>query len=212
MKKRGITLLELMIWSVLALIVSTMVAQLLRPVLEFSRVEAEKSDAYLDATLVMTRLLADLNDANSSGLSFHNPNMTAPNVPDASQLSTLCIQPQESASQSQQPVFKEQLILYRAVSGQKGLKRAVIRPPVLALTRLTPLRPSLQESEAAFLNPANETRSLSQNVSKFLVENQDSSLAEGQIGSVLAITLHVSNPRGTYEFKQSRKYSVRTSL
>ena len=62
MKRRAFTLIEALVWSALALVVSTLVVLMLRPVLEFSRVEAEKSDAYLDATLVMTRLLGDLSN------------------------------------------------------------------------------------------------------------------------------------------------------
>lgn len=195
------TLVEMMVWSVLAFLVLAMLTVILIQVLRYARVESGRSHTFLTEMRALSWLSQDLRYANSAAVAVHQ----ADDAP-----TWVSIQTSSAITSSEQARFEEQLVIYGWKPSEAVLWRFVARPPVLSLDPLVPIRPSQAELSLWSGDPRTERHHLADFVASFKLLGKDGPLP-ARISGFLRIQLRTTSPDGQQSFLQQRLISLRFS-
>ena len=150
------TLVELLAWSVLALLVLALAYGMLSRILKVVRVEGERSHSFLNEAQALNWLYQDLRYANGAGVVIHQgvdlPTFLAIHVPTRS-------------DGAQQPEFADRQLFYHWDPQRQVLRRCVTTVP--GYNPLLPQRPTVTALETLALTPGLEARHLADHVSGF---------------------------------------------
>lgn len=203
MRRRGATLIEIMVWSVLALLTLGMAVFMVMQILRYARRETDRSHGFLGEVRSLTWLSEDLRFANASGLVVHESD-TGPTY--------LCIHSPSVSSDSQQARFDNRLVFYHWDPQARVLRRCVAASPMVSLNSFSPTRPTFAELEGYRLDPRLERRQLADFVTSFKIRDKNQQLlTPNRMPSPLTIQLQTVSPDGKQTFLQERLLSVRTT-
>lgn len=195
------TLIEFMVWTVLAALVLGMLTFMLIQILRYARVESGRSHSFLAEMRSMSWLSQDLRYANSAGVVVHQ----ADDSP-----TWLAIQLSSAVTSSEQAHFDDQLVFYGWRPSERVLWRYLARPPVLTLNPLAPIRPSEGELALWSSDARTQHHPLADFVTSFKLLGKDGPLPP-RINGFLRIHLETTSPDGKQSFQQERLISVRFS-
>jgi len=199
--RRGMTMIELMVWSTLALIVLGLMTFMMIQVMRYARVESGRSHSFMAEMRTMNWLSQDLRYANSAGLVVHQGD---------AQPTWVAIQISSPTTPGEQPRFGDELVYYHWKPSEGVVSRCVLRPPAVTLNPIDPFRPSQVDLQNLDNGPGVERHMLADFVTSFKLAGKSGPLP-AHLSGLLRIQLETTSPDQKQTFRQERLISVRFS-
>ena len=180
-------MVELMVWSVLALLILTVASFFFVRMLSYTRQGLRRGEAHGNAALVMSRVTQELSQANTSGVAWREP--------DDSRLFALSIHPSDGATQERQPTFRDRLRLFRWNAEDQEVVRRETAPGEVAppLQPLIPFRPNPAQLDQLCLAARPSWLLVGTHIEKFRVSNFKEDLPEGRVHGVLRVEVRAKS-------------------